>query len=157
MNIGATVIDLTDVSFEGLTYTFTDGTLLNPGERILVVRNNAAFSARYGAGPRVAGEYTGALDDSGEEIAVIAADGTDIVRFTYDDKAPWPIGPDGNGRSLVLRAPTLDPKIPSNWRSSGAVGGNPGSSDSRGLHRHRHSRRGRRRSFCTAGVQPRRK
>src|SRR5204863_8994475 len=130
MNISTGVIDLTDVYFQGLTFTFPDGTLLNPGERVVLVRNQAAFVAQYGAGPRIAGQYTGALDDSGEEIAIIAANNTDIVRFTYDDKAPWPTGPDGNGRSMVLRAPTLDPKIASNWRSSVAAGGNPGAQDS---------------------------
>jgi len=129
MNVGAGAIDLTGVYFQGLTFTFADGTLVNPGERVVLVRNQAAFLAQYGAGPRIVGQYTGALDDSGEEIAVIGANNADIVRFTYDDKPPWPTGPDGNGRSMVLRAPTLDSKIPSNWRSSVALGGNPGTQD----------------------------
>jgi hypothetical protein len=129
MNTGTESIDLTDVSFLGMTFVFADGTLLGAGERILVVRNQAAFVARYGAASRIAGQYTGALDDSGEELAVIDAGGADIVRFTFNDKAPWPTAPDGNGRSMVLRGPTLDPKIASNWRSSASAGGNPGGQD----------------------------
>jgi hypothetical protein len=129
-NFSGTTIDLTDVHFEGITFTFADGTLLSAGERIVVVRNQAAFVAQYGNGPRVAGEYTGALDNTGEEIAVIAANGLDILRFTYNDKAPWPKAADGGGRSLVLRDPAADPVNEQNWRVSSANGGNPGGSDS---------------------------
>jgi hypothetical protein len=128
-NFSAGPIDLTGVSFVGITFTFADGTLLAAGERIVVVRNSAAFVARYGASPRVAGVYTGALDNSGEEIAVIAANGADIVRFTYGDKAPWPLAPDGGGRTLTLRRPEISPTVATNWRSSTAAGGSPGASD----------------------------
>jgi hypothetical protein len=107
-----------------------DATLLAVGERIVIARNLTAFTARYGSGPRVFGPFTGALDNTGEEIAVIAANGADIVRFSYNDKAPWPTSADGVGRSIVLRAPTLDPSVAGNWRSSIADGGSPGTSDS---------------------------
>jgi hypothetical protein len=130
VNSGAETIDLTGVRLEGISFAFPDATLLAPGERLVVVRDLAAFRARYGEGPRVAGTYTGALDNLGEEIAVVGADGVDIVRFRYHDQAPWPEAPDGLGRSLVLRAAGLDPADPANWRSSTAEGGNPGGVDS---------------------------
>ena len=131
MNISAETIDLTGVHFEGITFTFTDGTLLAPGERIIITRDVAAFTTRYGGTPRVAGQYTGALDNTGEEIVVLAASNTDIVRFTYNDKAPWPTAADGTGRSLVLRRPAAVQNLSDGaaWRSSIALGGNPGSSD----------------------------
>ncbi len=129
MNISAVPIDLTGVHFEGITYTFAAGTLLAPGERIVVVRDQTIFTAQYGNGPRVGGQYTGALDNNGEEIAVIAANGTDILRFSYNDKPPWPAAAASGGRSLVLRSPTADPSNPANWRSSVADFGNPGGSD----------------------------
>ncbi len=131
MNISAGIIDLTGVRFEGITFTFADGTLLNPGERICIARDVALFTTRYGAGPRVVGPYAGALDNTGEEIAVIAANNADIVRFTYNDKAPWPVAADGTGRTLVLRQPAAAQNLSnsSNWRSSTANGGNPGGGD----------------------------
>ncbi len=136
INVSSGNIDLTGVYFEGITYTFANATMLVPGERICVARDMAAFVARYGAGPRVVGPYAGALDNTGEEIAVVAASGTDIIRFTYNDKAPWPAAADGTGRSLVLRKPTVANNTnvflstAANWRSSTAIGGNPGQSDS---------------------------
>ena len=132
MNISAGVIDLTDVHFEGITFTIAAGTLLNPGERICIVRDTAAFTAQYGATPRILGPYSGALDNTGEEIVVLDANGADIVRFTYNDKAPWPAAADGTGRSLILRRPSVvqNLSVSANWRSSTVLGGNPGSSDS---------------------------
>ncbi len=131
MNISAGIIDLTGVHFDGITFTFADGTLLNPGERICLARDVALFTTRYGAGPRVVGPYAGSLDNTGEEIAVLAASNADIVRFNYNDKAPWPVAADGAGRSLVLRQPAASQNLSdgSNWRSSTATGGNPGSGD----------------------------
>ncbi len=135
MNFSAGVIDLTGVRFEGITFTFADGTLLNPGERICIARDVTAFTTRYGTVPRVVGPYVGALDNTGEEIAVIAANNADIVRFSYNDKAPWPAAADGTGRSLVLRQPSAANNTnthlnnAANWRSSVRDGGNPGASD----------------------------
>ena len=131
MNISASIIDLTGVHFEGITFTFADGTLLNPGERICITRDVTAFTTRYGNGPRVVGPYAGALDNTGEEIAVIAANTDDIVRFIYNDKGPWPVASDGTGRSLVLRRVGVVQNLSdgANWRSSTANGGNPGGGD----------------------------
>ena len=75
MNIGAGVIDLSDVYFECITFECQTGLLLTPGQRVVVVRDQAAFRARYGVVVNVAGAYTGALVNTGEEIAVIAANG----------------------------------------------------------------------------------
>ena len=78
-NTGATVLDLTGVTFaevggEGIIFDFSGSnvTSLASGEYVLVVRNQAAFTARYGAGlaGQIAGEYTGQiagdLDNGGE-------------------------------------------------------------------------------------------
>ncbi|MEO8353274.1 MAG: lamin tail domain-containing protein, partial [Chthoniobacteraceae bacterium] len=131
VNISAQTIDLTGVHFTaGVEFTFPLGLLLGPGERTLVVRNIAEFETQYGAGLPVAGAYVGSLENAGEEIALAAADGSEIFRFTYNDKSPWPRGADGTGRSLVLRSSAFDPVAPDHWRSSVATGGTPGGSDS---------------------------
>ncbi len=130
-NFSAGPIDLSGVHFEGITFTMANGTLLAAGERVVLVRDVTAFAARYGSGPRIVGTYTGALDNNGEQIAVIGAGGADIVRFTYDNRSPWPTAPDNGSRTLVLGKPGADPQNPSNWRSSVAIYGTPGGSDSR--------------------------
>ena len=127
-------IDLTDVSITGVDYTFPSATILDPLERILVVKNQIAFAAANNtAGLRIAsGEFSGSLDNKGEELALIAQDGVgDIQRFVYDEAPAWPTSADGDGFSLVLISPQSDPdhSDPMNWRSSTVAGGNPGRSD----------------------------
>ena len=136
MNTSQTdTIDLTNVTLTGVTYAFPEGFTLAPLERVVVVKDQGAFATAYNtAGMNIApGDFGSTnLANGGEEIAVIAEDGvTDIQRFTYNDKAPWPESADGPGFSLVLIAPQTNPDhtVPGNWRASAATGGNPGASD----------------------------
>jgi hypothetical protein len=138
MNISADTIDLSDLTFVGIEYTFPLGTTLAPGARIVVVKNQTVFAAAYNtAGMNIApGEFaTTSLDNTGEELALIDATGTDARRFTYNDKSPWPTAPDGDGYALVLIAPESSPDhtVPTNWRSSVALGGSPSTTDSVGF------------------------
>lgn len=134
MNISSDTIDLTGVSLSGINYTFATGTLLGPGERIVIVEDQTTFAALYDtAGIRIApGVFTGSLTNGGEELALIDSTGTnDIQRFTYDDESPWPVTADGLGFSLVLIAPSTNPtpSSSSNWRASFSQGGTPGGTD----------------------------
>ncbi|MBT7983295.1 MAG: hypothetical protein HN584_12075 [Akkermansiaceae bacterium] len=116
MNISDQTIQLTGVSFSaGIQYNFEDDATLEPMKRI-VLRH---------------GEYTGQLDNGGENITLLDANGNIIESFRYNDKSPWPEAPDGNGPSLVRIAPEhrLSPELPSSWRPSVQDNGNPGSSD----------------------------
>ena len=135
MNIHPTdPIDLTDVSFIGIDYTFPSGFLIPPLTRIVLVKNPTAFAAAYNtAGMTIApGSFsTTSLRNSGEEIALLDFGGADIIRFTYSDDHPWPTSPDGTGPSLVLIDPTSNPdhNLYSSWRPSTTSGGNPGTTD----------------------------
>ena len=134
MNISPTAIDLTDLSFTGITYTFPTGTTLSAGQRIVIVKDQAGFAADYDTTEIfiAPGVFTGSLDNSGEELAIIDATGAiDIQRFSYLDDTPWPAAPDGTGATLVLVSPQTSPAHddPSNWRASIAPGGSPGGSD----------------------------
>ena len=56
-NLGPVAIDLTDVRFtKGVDFDFAPSTLIDPGAYLLVVKNQAAFESRYGAGRPIAGE-----------------------------------------------------------------------------------------------------
>jgi hypothetical protein len=132
-NIGAAILDLTGVQFtNGITFSFTDSdvVLLDPGERVLVVKNEEAFMARYGDVDNVAGVYEGFLDNSGEHLRLEDATGEVILDFTYEDE--WHPLTDGFGFSLVI----LNEGAAGNtwgeresWRASTAVGGSPGLDD----------------------------
>jgi hypothetical protein len=117
----------------GIDFTFDDAEpSLGAGERIVVVRNQAAFAAAYDtAGIRLA---TGQFDDSqtalangGEMLTLVDASHVVISRFTYDDA--WHRETDGDGFSLVVVDTGGDYDDPANWRSSALVGGSPGAAD----------------------------
>ena len=52
--------------------------------------------------------------------------GETLQEFTFDDAAPWPISPDGGGRTLVIIDPLGEETDAANWRTSYYNGGSPG-------------------------------
>jgi hypothetical protein len=132
-NISAGPVDLSGCVFTaGITFGFPDGFTLAPGARTLVVRNQPAFIAHYGDGLPVAGQFAGALANTGEELALEDAGGDDIFRFRWTDEDPWPVDADGAGHSLVVDLPgaVSPPGVAATWRPSRLVGGSPGTTDS---------------------------
>ena len=140
MNICASTVDLGGAAFvlipsgdhlEGIEFTFPPGSLIAPGQRLVIVANSAAFAARY-PGATISGDYSNRLDNTGEWITLVDANGDIIDSFRYNDLAPWPEDPDGSGPSLVLNNPTSapDPADPASWSSSPATGGSPGTAGS---------------------------
>ncbi|MES2707960.1 MAG: lamin tail domain-containing protein [Verrucomicrobiota bacterium] len=134
-NLSATAILLTGAHFDGgITWTAPAGTTLAPGAFAVIPRRAAAFALRH-PGVATLPEYYAAtgnvLSNSSDELVLLAAGGADIQRFTYSDSSPWPTAADGDGPSLALIAPMLnpDPKNPMNWRLSTTANGNPGASD----------------------------
>lgn len=134
MNVSAGPIDLTGARFDqGIEFSFAAGTSLAPGERAVVVARAADFADRPGV--RVLGVFANGtrLDNRGGPLRLRAWDSSVIAEFAYDDNAPWPVAPDGNGPSLSLIAPTArpDPADPRHWRASTVSGGTPGGTDAR--------------------------
>ena len=130
LNIGTNPVDLTSATFDtGITYTFPTATI-QPGDRIILVRNSAAFSARYGAGVTIFGTYAGGLSNSGERILLLDRGGVQIVDFTYLGDTTWPVETDGLGYSLTLKNPATSPSSAgANWRVSTALNGSPSLGD----------------------------
>lgn len=132
-NTAATPIDLTSIGFTaGVNFEFTPGTTIESGAYALVVKNPAAFEARYGTGRPVFGSYgTGNLRNSGEQITLSYGSNTPIRSLSYRDTSPWPTEADGTGRSLELISPNsrLDHALPVNWQASTSPLGTPGFSD----------------------------
>lgn len=131
-NIGDATLDLTGLSLtKGADFEFPPGATLAPGAYALIVREATAFGLRYGAKLPVLGTYgPDKLDDAGERIE-LSYQGAPILSFAYNDAAPWPVAADGEGYSLVLKAPQINPNPtdPFNWRASVEPGGTPGSTD----------------------------
>ena len=120
-------IDLDNVQ---ATFEAVEPLLLNPGEFIVVVHNRDAFISRYGTGVRIAGEFSGSLDNEGDELTLVGPQGQAILGFTYNPT--WYPITDGGGFSLVA----VDPSAAAgawgqalNWRASSSLGGSPGKVD----------------------------
>ncbi len=136
MNISAVTVDLTNVRFLlGVQFTFPSGTLLPAGARTLIVRDISAFTTAYPAVPvaQIAGIFANGttLNTGGAQLQLVDAVGNVIRDFSYNNKSPWPESPDNGGPALVLLKPETNPdhSVPTNWRASFAIGGNPGSTD----------------------------
>ncbi len=130
-NIGAEPLDLSFVQFtKGVRFTFPN-LQLAPHAFCLVVKDRAAFEARYGPGLPVAGQYTGSLSDNGEWIELQDAAGAIIHSFRYKDN--WFRTTDGLGHSLTIQhpdAPVTSWSTKDVWRPSVMPDGSPGSDDS---------------------------
>ncbi|MEI7732437.1 MAG: immunoglobulin domain-containing protein, partial [Verrucomicrobiota bacterium] len=126
-------LDLTDVKItNAVDFNFTGSAITNlgPGQRVLVVRNLAAFVSRYGPGLPVAGQYSGALNNAGDRVQLLDSDNEQILDFSYNNS--WYPLTDGLGFSLVVVNENADPSAWNNqsqWRASGRVNGSPGTDD----------------------------
>jgi hypothetical protein len=135
LNTGTKAIDLHGVYFYGaITFDFSGaptGRTLAPGARLLVVADLDAFQLRYGTGKPVAGQYSGQLNNAGENLVLYTPAETVIRGVDYSDTSPWPLAADGGGYSLVRRHPG-DPAGDGDaegWALSGGIGGTPGTAD----------------------------
>ncbi len=128
-----TALDLAGVRFTaGIDFNFTgsDVTQLAPGQTVLIVRNPAAFSARYGTGFNLAGAFGGALANGGDVLRLEDAVGEKILEFAYHNT--WYPITDGLGFSLVIvdeNGPWNTWGEPARWRASGGLNGSPGVAD----------------------------
>jgi hypothetical protein len=128
-NISNQPIELTGAKFTaGITFSFpaTNGPTLAPGQNLVLVKNVAAFQARYGTSIPVGGVFTASLANGGEQIALATADDDILIDLEYGDSGDWPGRADGAGSTLVIIDPAGDPNNPNNWRSSTEYGGSPG-------------------------------
>ncbi len=101
-NTGTAELNLSGVVFfDGIDFIFPGGTMLASGEEVVVVRDLATFESRYGNALNVAGHYTGALDNNGEQLALRlpAPWDANVLRFRYE--STWRMT-NGTGYSLQL-------------------------------------------------------
>lgn len=126
-NISAAAVELAGAAFnQGVTFHFTQSTVVPAGGTFVLARNAAAFQMRYGFAP--AGVYGGRLSHDDETVTLVSATSDDIRSFRYEDNDPWPKSADGDGYSLILLRPKTGPDHTDafHWSSSATIGGTPG-------------------------------
>lgn len=130
LNTAAQPIDLSGVYFDdGIDFHFADNTVIEGGGRIVLVKDLAAFTARYGdiGEGMIAGEYSGRLNNDGEQIVLLATGNTTLADLTYNDQDPWPALTDGEGYSMIFTG--SDPTEGADWSTHAQIGGAPGEAD----------------------------
>ncbi len=117
-------LNLSGIRFtNGISFNFTGSTTtqLAPGATVFLARNPAAFLSRYGNGRTLAGQYGGALDNSGERIRLLDPSGEEILDFHY--RNDWHPETDGGGPALVVVDENAAPDTwsqQSNWKAGGS-------------------------------------
>ena len=108
--------------------TDTDKTL-DPGERLLLVRNARAFATRYGEEISTGGVYSGKLSNGGGRLQIVDQGGKTILELHYLDD--WHPTTDGRGFSLVAKQvmPQGTEAGAEYWRASWNDHGSPGIPD----------------------------
>ncbi|MFV2067007.1 MAG: CotH kinase family protein [Pirellulales bacterium] len=118
---------------DGIDFTFLRNQgLLEPNERLTVVRDRRAFETRYGTTVTIDGVFDRGLNNRNERLVLADRLGNIVQDFYYRDAAGWPTRADGGGSSLEVVDFAGDYNDPSNWRSSREVGGSPGSAGTDG-------------------------
>lgn len=115
----------------GINFEFPSLTLA-PGERTVIVANLDAFRSRYPDSTiRVAGVFSGSLNNSGDSFDVLGSVGELYQRIRY--RPDWYPATAGLGFSLVSSTET-DPNTFTDqrweWHPSHALGGSPGKAES---------------------------
>lgn len=132
LNTGAADVNLSGWSFsKGVKFSFPPGTRIAGGGFLVICRNRAKFSEKYGAAVPIAGEFEGHLSHNGERVELSDRDRLVIDLVKYGDSLPWPTAADGRSSSLERICPGAASDSSNNWAASNLPellipGGTPG-------------------------------
>lgn len=127
-NVGATTLDVSGFSLEGVSFFFPPNSVLTSSQIIVLASSlsPSSFATQY-PGVGVLGYFDDGLNNGGERIAILDRTLQTITSVNYDDGNGWPAAADGSGPSLEIIDPRGDPDDPANWRASAGNNGSPGS------------------------------
>lgn len=99
-------------------FYFPDGFVLQPDSFAVICSDTVLFTSVYPFVTNFLGNTGFGLSGNGELLRLYNAANEIVDSLTYDDIAPWPVEPDGNGASLSLKNPNTDNALGSNWAAS---------------------------------------
>lgn len=111
----------------GISFVFPEVNI-NPGERLVLVKNLEAFSSRYSTNSlKIFQGYSGNLARKGETLTLSSPAGETIFSFTYSN-IWYPQTDQGNYSLVVVDIDAEDSlwSLPQNWKPSSIPGGTPG-------------------------------
>jgi len=110
-------------------YIIPDNTVLGQDEYLVLCADTALFKTCFPEVTSFIGNFDFGLGGGGDIVRLFNTGGVLIDSVEYDDAAPWPIEPDGNGPTLELENPNLDNSLAENWHAS-TYHGTPGAINS---------------------------
>ena len=117
-NRGPAAVDLGDWELDdAVRYVFEAGTILHPGEYLVVTDDAAGLSARYPA-VDIVGDFAGSLSNRDDRVLLLDASGNPADEVHYYERGDWPEYADGGGSSLELRNPRADNSKGAAWAAS---------------------------------------
>ena len=117
-NRGSRAVDLTGWTLDrAVRYAFEPGTVLRPGEHLVVAEDEDYLRAKH-PGVAIVGNYAGRLSNRTDRIVLRDARGNPADSVEYFDGGRWPLWADGGGSSLELRDPRADNSKAEAWAAS---------------------------------------
>ncbi len=113
----------------GVSFVFAAGTVIPPGEFVLVAQDPPELVTRFGLiadlvhGPFADGST---LSDGGETVRLVDALGSVRDEVSYNDAGAWPALADGLGGTLQRVQPLGPSDAPGNWRVAPVEASSPG-------------------------------
>ncbi len=111
-------------------FIFPEGTIISAQGYLVLCRDQTRFHAPFPDVMNYIGNFDFGLSASGDQVRIFNSSRLLIDSVQYDDAAPWPTEPDGNGPTLELIDPELDNALPESWQAS-QNHGTPGHSNSK--------------------------
>ena len=104
------------------SYEINQGTVLQPGSYLVICIDSKSFNQQFPDVTNYQGDMKNGLSGGGEILFLYDTSGRLVDSLTYDNKSPWPLGPDGSGSTLELKNPGLENSSGINWASSSGHG-----------------------------------
>ena len=99
-------------------FEIPDGTILDSNAYLVLCVDTTLFKPLFPDVQNFIGNVSFGLSGSGELIRLYDTQMKIMDSLVYDDNAPWPTQPDGNGPTLSLKNPDLDNTLGENWAAS---------------------------------------
>jgi hypothetical protein len=106
-------------------YVMPNGSVLSPGERLVVADSLESFTVKFPSVTNVVGEPPFSFSNGGDAIRLYLPNGKIQYSVRYKDAAPWPLDADGEGFTLELVDEPGNPNDADSW-VAGCLYGSPG-------------------------------
>ena len=107
------------------SFVIPEDTYLEPGAFLVIANNLEKFTSQHPDVTNYIGSLGFSLSNDAEVITLLNDREVVMYAMSYTDSHPWPVGADGEGRTLEYGSDGMDPSLPEAW-FDGCIGGSPG-------------------------------